>query len=91
MGRCQFEIKKPKGVSLKGNPRDYNIVILEDFPVLHSKISEKNEMNFKTSDFDQLLGLGSMFYLSMLQFLAGESQRYAVSCFSRKACTNREL
>lgn len=91
MGRCQFEIKKPKVVSLKGNPRDYNIVILEDFPVLHSKISEKNEMNFKTSDFDQLLGLMSMFYLSMFQFLAGESQRYAVSSFSRTACTNREL
>ena len=48
-------------------------------------------MNFKTSDFDQLLGLMSMFYLSMLQFLAGESQRYMVSCFSRTACTNREL
>lgn len=25
VGRCQFEIKKLKGVSLKGNPRDYNI------------------------------------------------------------------
>lgn len=48
-------------------------------------------MNFKTSDFDQLLGLMSMFYLSMFQFLAGESQRYAVSSFSRTACTNKEL